>query len=379
MAMGITLRALRSTTLAGLAVTLTLGPGTLAASAATSSDWRIAATVGSASSQVGDADLAVSGPSDAWATFTCGPCPSGAQPHQNLMLHWNGQHWNSVTLPAELRYPTVIAGMQSSSARNTWVFTDDQRVTVFNGSRWSVKKLPAWVERPVSGTDASVASAVFSPTDVWAFSLEAASQPTLAAHDIKGTWHKVFLPIVPSQVDAVTPSDIWLSGFGKNFGPRELAHWNGKSWRTLSFPSVPKGATLVPSGLVATGRRSLWTLGEEFGPKSGSVTFKLLHWTGHWTMITVPSSIGETSQVASDGHGGLWLITTKMGPKGAAGTRFAHYSGGHWSTAAIPAKGKLQSELGALASVPGSRSMWAIGFLVDGSKPEFGEILRFGG
>jgi hypothetical protein len=29
--------------------------------------------------------------------------------------------------------------------------------------------------------------------------------------------------------------------------------------------------------------------------------------------------------------------------------------------------------------VPGSRSMWAIGFLVDSSTPEFGEILRFGG
>jgi hypothetical protein len=360
-------------------VTLTLGTSTLTASATTSSDWRIATTVGSASSQVGDADLAVSGPSDAWATFTCGPCPSGTQPHQNLMIHWNGQHWSSVTLPAELRYPAVIAGMQSSSAQNLWVFTDNQRATVFDGSRWSVKKLPTWVERPVSGTEASVASAVFSPADVWAFSLEAGSQPMLAGHDVKGSWHKVFLPIIPAQVDAVGPSDIWLSGFGKNFGPRELAHWNGTSWHTLSYPSAPKGATLVPSGLVATGDRSIWALGEEFGPKSGAVKFELLHWNGNWSTITVPESIGETNQVASDGHGGLWLITTKVGPKGATGTQLAHYSGGHWTTAAIPTKGKLQTETGALASVPGSRSMWAIGFLVDGSTPEFGAILRFGG
>lgn len=106
--------------------------------------------------------------------------------------------------------------------------------------------------------------------------------------------------------------------------------------------------------------------------------FELLHWNGHWSTVTVPASIGVANQIASNGHGGFWLITTKVGPKGPTGSQFAHYSGGHWSTAAIPTKGKLASEPGALASVPSGRSMWAIGFLVDGSTPEFGEIWRFG-
>lgn len=175
--MRIVLRALRLTRLIGLAgavaLTFSFSSPALGASASGPSGWRIATTLGSASSQVGDADLAVSGTSDAWAAFTCGPCPSGSQPHQNLMLHWNGKNWSPVTLPASLRNPAVLAGLQASSASNLWAFTDDHQAVVFNGSHWAVRKLPAWVERPVSGNEASVGSAVFSPTNVWAFSLEA--------------------------------------------------------------------------------------------------------------------------------------------------------------------------------------------------------------
>jgi hypothetical protein len=41
-----------------------------------------------------------------------------------------------------------------------------------------------------------------------AFSLDAASQPTLAGHDVNGTWHKVLFPIVPNQVAGLAPDDI---------------------------------------------------------------------------------------------------------------------------------------------------------------------------
>ncbi len=53
-------------------------------------------------------------------------------------------------------------------------------------------------------------------------------------------------------------------------------------------------------------------------------------------------------------------------------------AGGHWDFAAIPTKDKLESEPGALSSVPGSRTMWAMGFLINGSIPELGEVIGFG-
>lgn len=235
------------------AVALTLAAGVPAAVAAGSSGWRIVSTTGSPSSRVGTGDIAVTGPSDAWTTWTCGPCPAGDKPHANLMQHWNGQRWSQVELPGQLRYPAVIAGLSVSSARNLWAFAEGGRAVVFNGSGWSVKQLPSWVERPVSGDDVAMGSAVFSPANVWAFSLQAASDPALAGHYTGGSWHKVSLPIVPTAVQGLTPDDIWLYGSGINNGPRTLAHWDGASWKTVSFPHAAGGATLIPFGLTARG------------------------------------------------------------------------------------------------------------------------------
>lgn len=365
--------------LAGLAaaVALTVASGAPAAVAAGSSGWRIAAAIGSASSRVGTGDITVSGPSDAWTTWTCGPCPAGSKPHANLLQHWNGQRWSQVELPSQLRYPTVIDSLQASSARNLWAFASGDRAVVFNGSGWSVKKLPSWVERPISGDDVALGSAVFSAANVWAFSLQAASDPTLAGHYSGGSWHKVDLPIVPNQVQGLAPDDIWLSGFDKNNGPRTLAHWDGASWQTVSYPKAAGGATLIPEGLAALGAKSVWLIGEVFA-KSGKVSFELLHWTGKWSTVSIPASIGEASQLAADGDGRLWLITTHVGSGGTADSHFVRYSGGHWDSLAIPAQGKLETEPGVLASVPGSTSMWSIGFLVSGSTPEYGTIMGYG-
>jgi hypothetical protein len=358
------------------AVALTTSMGGLSAAAAGSPGWRIVATVGSASSQVGDGAITVSGSADAWTAWTCGPCPSG-QPHANLMLHWNGQRWSPVELPADLRYPVAIAGMQASSAQNLWAFANNGNAVIFNGSRWAVRKLPSWVERPVSGNAVYIASAVFSPANVWAFSIEASKQPTLAGHYYAGSWHKVFLPVIPDLAAGLAPDDIWVYGTAKNLSSRKLAHWNGATWRTISVPHAAGGALLVASNPVPLGPKSLWMTGEVF-PKSGPVTFELLHWNGHWTTTSVPASVGVVNQLASDGDGGLWLIATRTEAGGTDETRFVHYTSGHWVSDPIPTKDKLQSDPGVLATVPRSRSMWAIGFLISGSTPEFGAIMRFG-
>ncbi len=358
------------------AVAIMVAVGTPAATASGSSGWRIVSTVGSASSQVNNGDLVVTGSADAWTTWTCGPCPSGTQSKQNLMLYWNGQSWRSVDLPSQLRYPAVITGEQASSAQNFWVFINDNKADVFNGSHWTLKELPSWVERPIDGTDVSLASAVFSPANVWAFSIDASSEPMLAGHYYNDSWHKVELPVIPNTADGLAGNDIWLYGFAKNYGPRTLAHWNGESWQTVSLPSEPTGSTLVATEMVALGAKSVWLAGELF-PKSGQASSVLLHWQGSWTTVKVPSSVGVVNQFASDGDGGFWLIASRTETGGTVESEFVHYTGGHWDSLAIPTQDKLESEPGTLATVPGGESMWSIGFLVSGSTPEYGEILGY--
>ncbi len=366
----------RLTGLVGVAV-VTVVAGAVPADASSTTGWRIVSTTGSASSKVAEGNLVVTGADDAWTTWTCGPCPSGSESSQNLMLHWNGQHWSSVDLPTALRSPTMIEGMQASSSRNLWVFDNNGRAEVFNGSGWASKDLPKWVERPIEGNVADIASAVFSASDVWAFSIDAASDPTLAGHYQDGHWRKVSLPVIPSLAIGLAPDDIWVYGFAKGNGPRTLAHWDGTSWKTVAFPHAAAGATLIPSGLVALSAKSVWSLGEVFGPKAGKVSFELLHWDGRWATTPIPASVGDPDQFASDGAGGFWLITTRTGADDTESSVFAHFTGGHWRYSAIPTKGDLESEPGVLAQVPGTKSMLSIGFLVSGSTPEYGEILRY--
>lgn len=357
---------------------LALAAGVLGAPAAqasgrsSTSGWQISTTIGSSSSEVGGGDLAVAGPDAAWTMWNCGPCPSGSAAHQNVLLAWNGKKWSPLGLPAELKAPHQITGMQASSASNLWVFTNSDQAAVFDGTHWARKVLPGWVERPIIGNEAAMASAVFSSSNVWAFSLDAHSEPTLAGHFDQGSWHKVQLPISPQAVFGLSASDIWIFGFAKGSGPRTLAHWDGNSWQTVALPKAPAGGTLIDADPVALGAKSVWLVGELF-PKHGKVTYELQHWTGHWTSTAIPASVGNVAQLASDGHGGFWLLASDT-----IHAYFVHHTAGQWDHVAIPTMGKLASSIGALSPIKGSRSMWAIGSLIDsGAIPRFGAVLRF--
>ncbi len=354
---------------AATALTVTAGP--LSAVASTPSGWRISATIGSAKSAVNEGDIVAAGADAAWVIWTCGPCPSGSAAHQNLLQAWNGKTWSQPALPSALSYPTAIAGLGASSAKNLWVFTGTGRAAVFNGSHWTVSKLPSWVARPVKGGGPSVGTAVFSPSNVWAFSLLARKQPTLAGHFTGGKWHKVTLPIVPLTADGLAPNDIWLFGSKENASERTLAHWNGSSWQTVAFPKAPSGDILTETDPVAAGSKSFLAIGELL-PKRGGAKFEVQHWTGHWTTTTAPASVGIITQAASDGHGGLWLIASSE-----TGSDFVHYTGGHWDTSAFPSQGKLLTAPHVLVPIQKTRSMWALGFLFKSSTPEFGAILRY--
>ncbi|HTW20010.1 MAG TPA: hypothetical protein VME70_07360 [Mycobacteriales bacterium] len=356
------------------AVIIALSPLAVAG-AVTSPTWTIRATIGTGTSAINDGDIAVSGPSDAWTTWTCGPCGSTTPAHANLMDHWNGKKWSAVTLPAALKYPADIVGMDASASDNLWVFTANGRVSVFNGHHWDTSKLPSWVERKIDGGAPGVATAVFSAKNVWAFSIDAESHPMLAGHFHNGHWHKVQLPMEPELADALSPTDIWLSGLVPGHSGRELARWNGKKWQVIAEPSGPSGTTLVTNGFAASGPSSVEVMGEAFS-KSGTSS-ELLHWHKHWTHTEVPASVGLVNQLAIDGHGGYWLIATS-GSIDSAHTAFVHRSGGKWHTYPIPAMTGFTSEPGVLASVPGSTAMWSIGYLVNGSTPERGAIFSYG-
>jgi hypothetical protein len=103
----------------------------------------------------------------------------------------------------------------------------------------------------------------------------------------------------------------------------------------------------------------------------------LLHWNGNgWHSVDVPASIGTLdTALASDGQGGLWV----SGFPANSGTEdLFHFLNDHWSQHPEPTQAGLQSQIGSLALVPGSTSLWGaatlFNFMPDGSETSQGAI-----
>ncbi len=301
--------------------------------------------------------LAASGPDNAWSLWeNCNwPCNGGTTP---ITERWNGHRWSAVPA-SELAGMTAPVAVTTSSATDTWLFSWYQKAPAYalhwNGTAWSRHSLPTWVVRfNLSGT-VEVQTADFGHGNVWVFSLgDGSFKKTVpfAAHLVKGQWRKSFMPIIPNDVDAQSPGNIWAVGTNPNLdGKPILTHWNGRKWRTMPLPTRWPGAPA--GGVLGTSASSLW-----LGWYKGQVEW-LLHWNGRtWSRVSLPKGF-DGYPLISDGRGGMWL-----GGASLKGTRrpFLHYYRGKWNLWLLPTiKGLESNSVQEMMLVPGTTSVWAIG------------------
>lgn len=353
---------------------IALGAGA-AGAALPSHGWRIVATVGDATHGELPGFFTAPAADDAFSSWKCVAC-SVSHRGQNFIEHWNGHSWRqTIPLPVPLNYPRSLIAIGASSASNLWAFSSTRTAGVWNGSRWRLLSLPAWVLRPTRIGEPFGQAAVFAPNDVWVFSIGATSQPTLAAHYFHGSWLKVSLPGAPIQVSSVAPNDIWVVGLLATKPAWLAMHWDGSAWRALTLPKVriPPGDSAGYS-IVATGSRDVW-LARQVGVFRHTVSASLLHWNGRWHVIKAPSSIDSFGPMSQDGHGGLWM-QAQHGFYPSAHLFLYHYGGG-WSRQAIPTRPAATTNLATITWIPGTRSLWAAGALFATSS-ETGDILKFG-
>lgn len=361
----------RAGVIAGM-LALTAGP--LAAASAASLGWRVVTTVGAATHNELPGYLVATGASDAFSSWKCQGCARSNR-RDNFVEHWNGRSWRRIALPAALNYPRFLIALGASSATNLWTFTSTAKAGVWNGHTWTVKALPTWVLRPTRVGEPFGQTSVFAPGNVWVFSIGAITQPTLAAHFVKGTWHRVSLPGAPVQVSSVASDDIWALATRKSIWI--LMHWDGARWHTLALPDVriPSGDS-VGYGVVATGSRNVW-LSRTIGGIGHTASAALLHWTGGgWHVSKAPSSLDQFSAMSSDGRGGLWMVGLH-GFSPSITWYLYHFARDRWTRRAIPAKTGAKASVSALAWIPRTRSLWAIGEQVAGGLGT-GDILKYG-
>lgn len=378
---------------ATLALTGAIGFAPASASQAT---WQIASVVGDPAGATQFSDVAASSPDNAWVTgIGCGDafCSTlGA-----AVQRWDGQSWQPFNLPDSNIGGSgfgVVVG--TSSASNTWIFGADMNNVGYGvhvtDSGTTETTMPA-----AEGGLSFTAAAVFSPSDAWAFGVTGdffnAVFSAYAAHYDGQTWTELPTPpVVPNVISALSSNDLWILGqedFGANAATNAAAHWTGSGWETIPIPDasglkLPAGTLFQPTSILANSPSDVWVTAGllttcppcGFGPG-----VLLLHWNGNsWHSVNVPATIALFNEdMAPDGQGGFWVSGFAVN---SATEDLFHFLNDHWSQQPVPTQDSLEAQIGSLALVPGSTSLWGaatlFNFSPDGSESSQGAIYRYG-
>jgi hypothetical protein len=359
-----------------------------AAQAAATPGWSVAQVYGASSGYPDLQGVAASGPGAAWV--------SGSSIAGLVIDHWNGTSWNGLTPPATFETNGSASVNDSvigaSSKNDMWTFPTVSSAAV---KQYALERHNgAWKTFNLGKTAQVVATAVFSPSNVWAFGSNdvstASGYGTPYVRRYNGrAWKSASMPGDALGVSPLSASDIWAWGpttktLGQSAPDVVAMHWNGASWGTLAVPRyVVSGGRAIVQQLIATGPDSLWAVeglaanrGTGQPPAAGLV---LAHWNGRkWRLVARNRSVTGQGGLAGDGSGGVWLqaVTGTSGPD-----EFLHLTGGHLAAVAEPTTGPGgTTSVASMARVPGTTSLWAAASVgPDAAGIGQGGILRYVG
>jgi hypothetical protein len=318
--------------------------------------------------------------SDAWAVGTVG---SGREDFGTgtLTERWNGAAWNVVPSPDTLHIDDVLNAVADVSPSNAWavggvksigVKTGSPLVVHWNGTSWQTVASPAGVSGKLRAVSADSAS------DLWAVGDDGRGH-AIAFHSNGTSWISATLPAIGIDnlqgVKAFSPSDVWAVGSvipaGASDGRTLVMHWNGSAWSVVPSPN-PDANVDILHAVDGVSTNDLWAVGQQ--ARSMSVTGAepgtrslAEHWNGtRWTAVTTPNSNDENSLngVAALASASAFAVGTKTQTAGsglANRTIAARWNGASW--VADPS-GNVGSDslLNGGATIPGTRSAWAVGF-----------------
>lgn len=283
--------------------------------------------------------------------------------------HWNGRRWTVVAMPKGVG-DSGMACAGASSPRNVWAFAgagasqgnppaSGSALRLRNGRWVLVKRFPGSY---VTGCN------VLGPRDVWVFggAVAGLGPPVGTWHLTRSGWTQLKTGhLVLFCGSAVSASDIWATGADVS-GARPVplvARWNGRAWvpdRSVSavLPR-PTGQTGVGlDQITALSPDDVWAdaLVEDQGQVTGVV---VVHWNGHRWRRVGRSSVGfHLPGAVRDGHGGWWAVPFVQD---MAVPYLLHERGGRWTRFPLPVRGSQGLDSYALARVPGTSAMLAVG------------------
>ena len=161
------------------------------------------------------------------------------------------------------------------------------------------------------------------------------------------------------SVAAISSNNVWAVGYSQLFSSYStiLMHWNGMKWKLVASPDPGTDNRLY--GIAALSSKNLWAVGSTDG------NMLILHYNGStWSRVTVANRVGDTQDhllavARVPGTGQLWAVGEGFGGSGWV-TLALRYSGGHWSVVASQDRGTTPQLDGVAAISP--TNAWAVGY-----------------
>jgi hypothetical protein len=263
---------------------------------------------------------------------------------------------------------TNIWAVGSATNQNSSGILSTTLIANYNGSSWQVVPSP----NPAGSRYNNLyGAAATGASDVWAVGSDYVRKgtnypiiyPTIEHYD--GSAWSLVTSAEPTQVGsllgvaAVTPSNVWAVGSGRNsagVSGSMIQHWDGTSWTEVSSPVT--GATLT--SVTATSATDVWAVG--YTASAGVA----MHYDGtSWTTSTLPAPSGGTwqlSSVSADAAGDVWAAGYVNGSGGAQHPIVEHFDGTSWSVTQAPDLGSSYPAnwFNAVLAISPS-NVWAIG------------------
>lgn len=278
----------------------------------------------------------------------------------------------------------VLASVAATSASNAWAVglngspsgpngpEGTTLIVHWNGKSWSRVTNP----RPVKGYLLSVAAV--SATDAWAVGTTpggkcAACGATLIMHWNGKSWERYAnAPAISGYLLVVTASKygVWAAGTATagDIGTGLILRLIGTRWYVVPSP-YPANF----EGIAVTGRKSVWADALENGAGL------LMHWNGkNWKSFSFPVhgySVWPGAMAAGP-HGAVMMIGTRYATSNSSqATYSAAFNGETWKLLPAPAVGTL---LYGVTFIPG-KGAWAAGVASTGPTSTSPEVLRWNG
>ena len=326
----------------------------------------------------GFASLAAVSGADIWAVGSATNQNSSGMLSATLTANYNGNAWQVVPSPnpAGSRYNN-LHGASATSASDVWAVGSDYvskgtkypiiypTIEHYNGSAWS---LAASAQPTQVGSLAGVAAV--TPSDVWAVGSgrnSAGVSGTMIQHWDGTSWTEVSSPVAGAALTSVTatsPSDVWAVGYTATAG---LAmHYDGTNWTVSPLPA-PSG-TWQLSSVSADPAGDVWAAGSVNGSGAGGAQHPLVeHFNGSGWSVTQAPDLGPSypanwfTAILAVSPASVWAIGGAS-PLNTTNVALAeHFDGTNWTVQPAPANGTNSAvDYGSLATT-GSGTLWAAG------------------